>query len=60
MKQSSIRDWQAGDKGITNDGSIVTIKRVGERFVEIVEDLEWKLYIPAHGEIENLTRNTPS
>jgi hypothetical protein len=53
MKSSSIREWKVGDKGITNNNEIVTVKRVGERFIEIEEDLEKKLYIPAHGEIEN-------
>ena len=53
MRSSSITEWRPGDKGVIEDGSIVTVKRIamGSRMVEIEEDLEKKLYIPAHGEI---------
>lgn len=53
MLSSSIRDWKPGDKGITQDGEIVTVESIGKdsRMVKIVEPLEKQLYIPAHGEI---------
>lgn len=56
MKCSSASDWKIGDKGITNNGEIVTIKSVSDRFVLIEEKLDKKLYIPAHGEIEKLNK----
>ena len=54
MKCSSISEWRAGDKGKTNTGEIVTVEKVGDRFVTIKENLERKIYIPAHGEIERI------
>ena len=56
MKCTSITEWKPGDKGTTNNGEIVTVIRVTERVVEIAEDLERKLYIPAHGEIEKINK----
>jgi hypothetical protein len=58
MKCSSITEWHVGDKGITKDGAIVTIKKVSleSRMVIIEERLEKQLYIPAHGEIEKITQ----
>jgi len=56
LKCSSISEWKIGDKGITKDGNIVTVSEIcGNRFIKIAENLEKKLYIPAHGEIEKLT-----
>jgi len=59
MKQTSISEWKAGDRGITSDNVLVTVKRVGKRFIEIVEPLEKQLYIPAHGEIGKVTVINP-
>jgi len=55
MKSSSISEWRIGDKGITNDGQIVTVEKICSHMVKIAENLEKKLYIPSHGEIEKLT-----
>lgn len=55
LKCTSIKDWKIGDKGITKDGNIVTVKEIcADRFIKIVENLDKKVYIPAHGEIEKL------
>ena len=55
MKSSSARCWNAGEKGITANGEIVTVKEIiGERYLKIHENIEKKVYIPAHGEIEKL------
>lgn len=55
MKTSSISEWKTGDKGLTKWGDIVTVEKIcGDRMVKIVENLERKLYIPAHGEIEKI------
>ena len=55
MKSSSARDWKVGDKGITKEGTIITvIEIVNNRHLKIAEDLEKKVYIPAHGEVEKI------
>jgi len=51
MKATSITEWQPGDKGITKEGQFVTVESVSSNMVKIKEDVEKKLYIPAHGEI---------
>jgi len=53
MKSSSASNWKVGDKGITKTGCIVTVAEiVSNRYLKIVENIEKKVYIPAHGEIE--------
>ena len=53
---TSATDWKIGDKGITNNGDIVTVKAIyGGRYIEIEESLTKKVYIPAHGEIRKAT-----
>ena len=54
MKCTSINEWHIGDKAKTKYGEIVTVIEVSDRFVKIGENLERKLYIPAHGEIEKI------
>ena len=54
LKLSSTSEWKKGDKGKLKDGTIVTIADVGQRMLRIEEDLEKKLYIPGHGEIEKI------
>ena len=56
MRHMSTSDFSVGDKCITKDGEIVTVAKVTDRMIEIVENLDndKKLFIPAHGEI-NLT-----
>ena len=50
--QTSARDFKPGDKCVTKYGASVTVKCVtGGRYVEIVEDLDIKVYLPAHGDI---------
>lgn len=52
MKQSSARDWKIGERGITADGELVTVIGItGGRYLTIAEDLDKRVYIPAHGEI---------
>ena len=54
LELSSTSEWKKGDKGKLKDGTIVTIADVGQRMLRIEEDLEKKLYIPGHGEIEKI------
>ena len=56
MRHSRTSDFKVGDKCFTKWGDLVTVARVTERMIEIVEDLDSdrKLYIPAHGEIERI------
>lgn len=56
MKTSSTNEWRIGDKGITKTGDIVTVASLTDRFITIEENLENKVYIPSHGEIEKLTK----
>jgi len=52
ITQRSASEFKAGDKCITKYGDVVTVNRVtGGRYVEIVEDLDIKIYIPSHGDI---------
>jgi hypothetical protein len=56
MISSSAKDWKVGERGITKEGELVTIKEiVSGRYLKIKENLEKKIYIPAHGEIMKLT-----
>lgn len=55
MKCSSARDWRVGDRGKTAEGQIVTIEAVVYPYLRIKEkDLEKRIYLPAHGEIEKV------
>ena len=56
MKASSVRDWKLGDKGITLNGDIVTVKNVSDRYITIEEtNIEKQVYIPSHGEIRRVS-----
>lgn len=52
---TSANEWKIGEKGKTKNGEIVTVSKiVSGRYIKIKENLEKKVYIPAHGEIAKL------